>query len=202
MACKNFQVLPVAVLLTTTFSISSTANAQGLDCPKECNTGTPFCLIVPTLVAGKDIPWALRHLHRHVVGKVSSLTIQPKLLLGFFGMTEDEDPCSRKETKFDGTSLINEGGSACQVAVSVPSLGGANEVKIGFDIPRIVKGNVKQESTAIVISFDSMVPEFVPTFWIDNDLLNADWGGRISQIVFDEFRTTVSTANGCIRYDY
>jgi hypothetical protein len=136
----------IASLSFGSLTFAATPISASTNCTAECAKGFPvLCLIIPSLVAGPDIPWALKHLHLFIFRKNVSLTIAPKQMLGFFGMSVSDDPCVRGDTAFTGNAVSNAGQRACQIAVSVPLLGGATNVQIGFDVPVELKARLTRD---------------------------------------------------------
>ena len=82
-----------AAILLFAVGQSSGANARSLNCPSKCNSvNNPYCMIVPSLVVGPDMPWALRNLYLLETPKYPNITITPSKMLAFFGMEPSEDP--------------------------------------------------------------------------------------------------------------
>ena len=64
------------------------AFAQGTNCKSECDKdNSPYCLSIPTVIAGQDIPWGFRHLNIYLSKKFPELSIPQNIILAFFGMT-------------------------------------------------------------------------------------------------------------------
>jgi hypothetical protein len=191
-----------AALTTVVLWYPGASFADPVDCQIECEKESALCLNIPSLVAGKDIPWAFHHLNRYLRAKFPNTIIVPNMLLGFFGMTPAEDPCNRGETIVEGGLVRNSGKDACRISVSVPVLAGANNLTIGFDVPTELRGNISKDGDTFKIDFSNVPLISTPQFWIGNDLLNGDWGGKIIWIMFGPSRSIVSTENGCLSYAY
>jgi len=190
----------VAIVLS---GLATEAFSQPGTCESECSKdASAYCLDVPSLVAGPDIPWALRNLYPFTSRIVSGGALKPDQLLGFFGMTANEDPCGRGETTFNAGRLKNSGTFACQITVLGPSLAGGKNIKLGFDVPIEMTSEVRKENDDIVFEFSQNAASAIPEFWIDDEDLNSDWGGKLRRVTYSPKKVVVTTENGCIRYQY
>lgn len=194
------------ICAATTFVLALTqkfdASAQSLNCPSKCSSANPYCMIVPSLAAGPDVPWALRNLYLMESPNYPDIKVSARKMLAFFGMEPSEDPCQRGDTVISNGRMRNSGTALCQISLKVPLLSGATNLKIGFDVPLAVQSQVQKAGELFVFDFSSSPASNTPTFWIDNELLNKDWGGKIKQFTFAPRRIVVETENGCIRYDF
>ena len=177
--------------------------AQGSDCKAECNKdASPYCLTIPTVIAGQDIPWAFRHLNIYLSKKFPELSIPQNMMLAFFGMTPAGDPCDRGTTTFKNGEVANSGKQACRIAVSVPLIVGVPDVKIGFDVPLELKATTSRSNDVFTFDFSTIAEANTADFWISNESLNGDWGGKLKWVQFAPRQVVVATENGCIKYSY
>jgi hypothetical protein len=195
------------ILVASSISLTLTgtpAFSGAADCEAECaKENSPYCLNIPTLAAGPDIPWALRNLFPFTLPRISGGTIKPAELLFFFGMKESGDPCKRGTTLFSTGSLKNTGESACRITVSGRAiLEKSDPIDLGFDVPVDLVSQVKNAGSNILFEFDPAQPKTTPVFWIADDALNGDWGGLLKRVIYSSTSVVVATENGCIRYKY
>ena len=86
--------------------------------------------------------------------------------------------------------------------MSVPGIAGANDVKIGFDVPLELKATTSRSNDVFTFDFSTIAEANTADFWISNDALNSDWGGKLKWVEFGPRRVVVATENGCIKYAY
>ncbi|MFO1058753.1 MAG: hypothetical protein U1E53_17510 [Dongiaceae bacterium] len=116
-------------------------------------------------------------------------------------MTTHDDPCNRSKTEFEGGTFTNSGVDACRITITAPTLLGSSNLRMGFDVPSRLVGEVRREKDVVVFEFDP-AHQGTPVFWIDDKVLNNDWGGAIKRVTYASVRVIVTTQNGCILYNY
>ena len=121
-------------------------------------------------------------------------TIEMQSVLQSFGLKED--PCARQAISIGADSVLRNKGLECELRTSIgdPSQGGAG---VSVTVPENLSASIRSADSLATLTFENALD--APRLEIDNQDLNADWGGVITQLQWDGASAYLKTENGCIQ---
>ena len=188
-------LLASGMSLACQYFLAGSLAAHDFDCASECKNQSPLCLILDDELTGIDVGGAFGELFERLQ-EPKPLTIEKEYLQGLFDVAED--PCERSDTTFTNSNMTNKG-NACSVTTRI-SEEGAEELGAELVVPELLSADVAFASDEIIFTLGDVRPNLFLVIY-DEDL-QADWGGHVSKINFQDEQSVFWTDAGCIVYRY
>lgn len=160
------------------------------NCKVECSKESPFCF---ASAIPQDQSASLRQLYR--LTSVKPPKIDMREMLDIFNIAND--PCGRSSILFG--EIVENSGDICSLRSHIVS--GPFSVDATITMPEIVRAT--GSFLANEMQFEFSDPGAAPSLKLDDENLNADWGGIAKSIVATPTSMTVAVgAESCIQVQY
>jgi hypothetical protein len=128
-----------------------------------------------------------------------SRTLQKPQLQSFFGIQGSDDVCKRSDTTLSRTDIANDGPGYCLLTTTLANIPSAKTIKGSIGIPPNLRLKVE---FAPVIHFSIGAYDGPLMLYLEDALLQSEWGGHVSDIWLSLDRAVIKTENGCVRYQF
>ncbi len=159
-------------------------------CVQECNNKTEYCMTLKRVNDG--VPSQLLRLH-HKINQTNGVLARKQIMKIFNQM---DDPCNRADTDLSNGKLVNIGGACVFKSTAVISDGSSEPIDV--ELPGRIEADLTKGGSINVKFSDKGT---APT-WKLGEYLDADFGGKIAQVVSTDRSITIGTERGCLQLKY